>query len=53
MSKELIKMQASVWSQRKNMFHLKRKPSGVLSGVWFGIKIHPADPNGHNWWVWE
>ena len=33
----------------KNMFHLKRKPSGVLSGVSFGIKIHPSDPSGHHY----
>ena len=53
---------ASVWSQMKNMFYLKRKPGGVLSVFSFGIKIYLADPNGHhllafdwmnNWWVWE
>ena len=30
----------------KNMFHIRWKPGGVLSGVSLGIKIHPPDPNG-------
>ena len=29
----------------KNMFHLRGKLGGVLSGVSLGIKIHPPDPN--------
>ena len=30
-----------VWSQMKNMFHLRWKPGGVSSGVSLGINIHP------------
>ena len=41
-------MQVFDLTEMKNMFHLRWKPSGVLSGVWFGIKIHPPDPNGHH-----
>ena len=32
----------------KNMFHLRGKPGGVLSGVSLGIKIHPPDPNSRH-----
>ena len=41
-------MQVFDLTEMKNMFHLRWKPSGVLSGVWFGIKIYPPDPNGHH-----
>ena len=32
----------------KNMFHLRGKPGGVLSGVLLGIKIHPPEPNSRH-----
>ena len=32
----------------KNMFQIKRKRVGVLSGVSLGIKIYPPDPNGRH-----
>ena len=30
------------------VFHLRRKAGGVLSGVSLGIKIHPPDSNGRH-----
>ena len=36
----------NAWSQMKNMFPLRWKPNGVLSGVSLGIMIHPPDSNG-------
>ena len=41
-------MQVFDLTEMKNMFHPRWKPSGVLSGVSLGIKIHPPDPNGHH-----
>ena len=30
------------------LFYLRWKPGGVLSGVSLGIKINPPDPNGRH-----
>ena len=46
MSKEPIKMQ--LFDLRWKTCFISKKPSGVLSGVSFDIKIHPSDLNGHH-----
>ena len=38
----------TVWSQMKNMFHLRWKHGSILFGVSLGIKIRPLDPNSCN-----